>query len=385
MEEFFNENTSFDAKKEIVCSLGVYELRGLARVLGVKSPTTKKRDELISLILQIVESDDDLSVSNAVKRGRPYKAISSVQNILDVISAGNDEPFINSSKLDSYEELTVFNQDMPKITCQSSNIFPSSGVVRKGTSFGYFIDNACQRLVYIAPEHISKYKLESGDFIDCAVFEINNGVKCFVKKINKINGISAEEHNAEVFSDYDQVFPEAMEFEGKTIAFGGRNVLLKSSPLYMNFFIKNLLLKCKDKKVILGTNLCFEDKAFIIKERENFAFTSEYTDKMTDGYDRILDAISFTERLDQINESALLVVNDFANMLNVLDSYFINDEASAIFGHKEKTIVIAKKLISLAKAKSNNQNITIIILCDKQDTEDNFIKSELLKISNVLE
>ena len=41
-----NKNSEFnnlDTKKEIILSLGVYELRGLARVLGVKSPTTRKR------------------------------------------------------------------------------------------------------------------------------------------------------------------------------------------------------------------------------------------------------------------------------------------------------------------------------------------------------
>ena len=385
MDEILKEGVSFDAKKEIISSLGVYELRGLARVLGVKSPTTKKREELISLIFQIIENENDLSVSNVVKRGRPYKAIASVQGILDDI-ATNDEPLINQNKIDSFEELTVFNQELPKIACQSSNIFPSSGVLRKGTTFGYFIDNTCQRLVYISSEQIAKYRLESGDYVDCAVFEINNGVKCFVKKVNKINGINAEEYTSESFSDYDQIFPKAEELDGKIIAIGGRNVLLKKSPLYMNSFVKTVLDKTnKDKVVVLGTNLCFEDKAYISSSRENFAFTSEYTDKLTDGYDRILDAISFTERLGEINESVLLLVCDFASVLNVLDSYFIADETSQIFGHKEKTIVIAKKLISLAKAKSNNQNITTLILCDKQDTEDNFIKSELLKISNILE
>ena len=385
MEEFFDAKTTFDAKKEIVNSLGVYELRGLARMLGVKAPTTKKREELLSLVFSYMENEDVKLVNNSVKRGRPYKEISSMQSILDVISTGEDH-FNESSNIGSFGELTVFNQDLPKIACQSSNIFPSSGVLRKGSSFGYFIDNSCQRIVYVPHEQIVKFNLESGDFLDCAVFEINNGTKCFVKKINRINGIVAEEHFAEEFNDYEQVFPLAKNVEGKSLSVGGRNVFLKSIPLYMNSFIKDLINCNKDAKIIvLGTNLCFEDKAFIFKDKQVFAFTSDYTDKITDGYDRILDSIAFTERLDKINEKVFLIVSDISSVLNVLDSYFVSDEKSPIYNHKEKTIIVVKKLISLAKAKSNEQNVTVLILCDKQDTNDDFIKCELLKISNILE
>ena len=36
-----------EGKELLVRQLGVFELRGLARELGITSPTTKKRDELI--------------------------------------------------------------------------------------------------------------------------------------------------------------------------------------------------------------------------------------------------------------------------------------------------------------------------------------------------
>ena len=37
---------NMDFKKETLKELGVYELRELARMLGVPSPTTKRREEL---------------------------------------------------------------------------------------------------------------------------------------------------------------------------------------------------------------------------------------------------------------------------------------------------------------------------------------------------
>ena len=182
MKDIFNEAPTFDAKKEIILSLGVYELRGLARVLGVKSPTTKKREELISLILDIIGNSDELTIPNTAKRGRPFKTLTSVQNILDVISTGSESEEVFTQSFSTYEEITMFNQEMPSITMQSSDIFPCMGVLRKGKTFGYFVDSSKQRLVYVARDQVTKYELETGDFIDCAVFEINNGSKCFVKK-----------------------------------------------------------------------------------------------------------------------------------------------------------------------------------------------------------
>jgi len=386
MKDILNEVPTFDTKKEVILSLGVYELRGLARVLGVKSPTTKKREELISLILEIIENNEDFTFPNNAKRGRPFKTLSSVQNILDVIATGSESEEVFTQSFSTYEDLTVFDQEMPVITMQSSDIFPCTGVLRKGKTFGYFVDSSKQRLVYISQDQIAKYELETGDFLDCAVFEINNGTKCFVKKINRINGVIAEEYRPLIYRDYVQTLPTSIEIENKIVSNGGRNVLILKNPLFMNAYLENLLSYfSKSKVVFLGINICYEDKLFVTKNRNIFSFTSDYSSRISDGYDRIIDAINFVGRMSETNEDVFFLVNDFASVLNCLDAYFQNDERQSIYGHKEKTIIIAKKLISLAKAKSNNRNVTNMLICFKDDAENEFIKNELIKISNILE
>lgn len=385
MDKVFDGVSTFDAKKEIILSLGVYELRGLARVLGVKSPTTKKREDLVSQILNILETSDEISLAEIEKRGRPFKSLTSVQNIIDVISSQPMDEKEVLSKFSTFEEITVFNQEMPAFTFQSSDIFPSAGVFRKGRTFGYFVDSACQRLVFISPEQVQKYSLATGDFLDCAVFEINNGDKCYVKKINKINGIVAEEYFPTEFNDYAQTLPTAESFDGKQLIIGGKNVLITQTPIYLNKEINQVLDNFEsDRKVFLGVNTCFEDKSLITSKGDFFSFTSNYEDKISSGYDRIIDAINFVERMKKLNESVFFIISDFANILNVLDAYFHDEDIPILFGHKEKTVVIAKKLISLAMAKSNNRNATSIIVCNKIDLEDLFIKNELVKISNII-
>ena len=386
MKDILNETPTFDAKKEIILSLGVYELRGLARVLGVKSPTTKKREELISLILNIIENNEELNLPIAAKRGRPYKTLASVQNILDVISTGSENEEVFAQSFSTYEDLLNFDQEMPSITMQSSDIFPCTGVLRKGKTFAYFVDSSKQRVVYIARDQVVKYQLETGDFVDCAVFEINNGTKCFVKKINKINGVNAEEYNPSNFRDFNQVLPQPVDVGSKIVSNGGRNVLILKNPLFMNAYLENLVSYFRESKVVfLGINICYEDKVFVTKNRDIFSFTSDYSSRITDGYDRIIDAINFVERMNELNENVFFLVHDFASVLTSLDVYFQNDECQTLYGHKEKSIIIAKKLISLAKAKSNNKNVTNMIICYDSDTNNEFIKNELIKISNVIE
>lgn len=386
MDKDVKEVTGFDAKKEIILSLGVYELRGLARVLGVKSPTTKRREELIAQVLEILETNDEISLSEIEKRGRPFKSLSSVKSILDVISSTKEEEDRTFVKFSTFEEITVFNQDMPSFTLQSSDIFPSNGVLRKGKTFGYFIDSSCQKTVFIAPDQVQKYNLETGDFLDCAVFEINNGDKCFVKKINRINGINAEEYEAKPFNDYIQTLPTCLSVQNKKLYSGGRNVIFTKAPIYMLDYVNPMINSFKDsKKVLLGVNVCFEDKNYITANKDMFSFTSNYSGKITDGYDKIIDTINFVERMKELNEDVLLFVSDFANVLNALDTYFQEDDSPLALGHKDKTVVVAKKLISLAMAKSNGKNITSIIVCNQIDADDMFIKNELIKISNIIE
>ena len=77
-----NEEMTIDV---LINSLGVFELRGVARQLGIPSPTTKKREELISLIQGAINSGATVKDSTP-KRGRPFKKL----NILDSIEQFSD-------------------------------------------------------------------------------------------------------------------------------------------------------------------------------------------------------------------------------------------------------------------------------------------------------
>ena len=88
-----------------VKKLGIFELRGLAREVGVPSPTTKKREELIDSILERI-SKGKLDEVVITKKGRPFKKLAVVDNILNAV-ATNDK-FATQTKMVSFEDILSF-------------------------------------------------------------------------------------------------------------------------------------------------------------------------------------------------------------------------------------------------------------------------------------
>ena len=85
-----NEKNDYVDREILVYDLGIFELRGLARKLGVPSPTTKKRDELISLILEKIKSGDVIDQTGK-KKGRPFKSLSAIDEIYSSITSNSSE------------------------------------------------------------------------------------------------------------------------------------------------------------------------------------------------------------------------------------------------------------------------------------------------------
>ena len=60
----------------VIESLGIYELRALARVFGDNSPTTLKRNDHIKIVMDKIISGEDLKPI-PLRQGRPYLLVSS--------------------------------------------------------------------------------------------------------------------------------------------------------------------------------------------------------------------------------------------------------------------------------------------------------------------
>ena len=103
------KNMIREEQELLVKQLGIFELRGLARELGIPSPTTKKRDELIKLILLKFENGDIVD-DKGKRKGRPCKKLSTINDIVSTIANQFNEK--NAQPL-VFETLVTFAQVLP--------------------------------------------------------------------------------------------------------------------------------------------------------------------------------------------------------------------------------------------------------------------------------
>ena len=178
-------------------SLGIYELRAVARSFGIPSPTTKKREQLIELIIEQLKSGNKTETNLPTKQGRPYKKLLNIDSILNSIKNLDYENQIKTIK--SYEDVLEFHQKIPTIDNFSLNILVNvKGVVRKSNEV-YFIDQSTSSPIYI--DDMTKFrKITEGDFIEGVAIKTNIDDHAYLKSITKINNESTDDYKM-VYND----------------------------------------------------------------------------------------------------------------------------------------------------------------------------------------
>ena len=366
------KSSDMQKKKEIVRSLGIYELRGLARVLGIKSPTTKVREVLIeNILLTLVNGKPfDPQVS---RKGRPYKKLAHIDSIVSMI-ANNPE-----TKDVSFDALASFNQEVPVFTFRDSQIITACGVLRSGKLSTYFIDLKRNFHVFIPEELVEQKGLVTGDYVEAEAYKINDSNQYFSEKLTKINGILFEEYTPKPQHRSVQVLPSEFFHAGDMkVLKGGRNVIINSEPLFLDARLKELLsnLSCDDAdNIFLGLDLCFEDEIFV--SSKNFiSFSCQYLSSSSAGFDRIVDAINLVSRLSEQGRNVNLFIYDAGLLLSVMDQKFLSEGRTP-----QESATVLKKIVSLAEAREEGTTTTLIASIKQSDIENSVLKNDLIRIS----
>ena len=163
-----NMNTYFD--RDLLLQSSIFELRNIARDIGVASPTIYKKEELIEKIFQIINGEAKPHIPKS-RQGRPPKSIatSTRKSVIDVIlPTGNNvytideqEPLYLSESVQAFLE----NEKNP-----SKKIIDIYGYLDI-TPYGYgFIRREREVYsafagAYISPKLIYAHKLKHGDYI----------------------------------------------------------------------------------------------------------------------------------------------------------------------------------------------------------------------------
>lgn len=364
--------SNIEDKSQFVQSLSVYELRGLARALGINSPTTKVREKLIEDITTALTSGQVIQ-QRTTKKGRPSKELANIGMILDVVMGEKEHT-------SSFDRLAVFNQDIPVFATKSSSLERMKGIVKTGGSFVYFEDLKTSAKVFINRELCGDIQLANGDFVEVEATKISQN-QYFSQKIISLNYQTFEDALSREKVTAEKVLPsQFMGYESGAVLVGGRNVLETDNPLFICNSLKNLLSYINSQNccnVFIGFNMCYEDKLSLSAYPNLVAVTTDYEGDENRAAEKLIDAINMVSNFNSLGKSVNLIVYDFASVISQLDRCYGAKQSPA-----PETMVLIKKLISLAGAYSSGQSTTLIATYNSDDKNSDVVKSELLKISN---
>ena len=359
-----------EEKKQHINSLGIYELRGLARALGIKSPTTKLRSQLIDEILTAL-STGIVAEPHASRKGRPHKQLA---NLGDILS------FVSDESLENSEQFADLHQEIAPFSLKSSTLEKMSGVLRKSKKPAYFFDTKTYCKVYVSEQLLQNLNVCDGDYLSVEAYKINDGAHYSASKILSINNISASKYALTETQLSKKTFPsQFLHLEGGQILLGGRNYLFTTHPLFMDNDLKNFLNfleKQNAVNIFVGMNMCYEDRCYIFGCKNFINFTTSYLNSNVDENQVVMDAINLITRLNKLNVNVNLVIYDVATLINVLSK---NAEEK---GDELEENKLYKRLIALAGAYESEVCTTVIATCDESDKQAQVIKQDVLKIAN---
>lgn len=356
----------------IINGLGVFELRGVARQLGVASPTTKKRDELIALIKEQI-SNGAFFKEAMTQRGRPYKKL----NILDTIAEKiNNEV----AKMDFSNNKSIsFAQD----TYSPLDLRDFEGIVNKYSATIEIRDISTGTLVKIDKTEELDELLERGDKVKAVVEK--QGKNFVLKKILAINDIDIKDYKSQfVAKGCPVLVNDEIPFDDTKAVVGRRNLYKLSYELFETQYLENLISFCQKEDyslIAIAINTSFENeimfKALPIKEK----FITTYGASHSFNYHKVLDALNHAENLLDRGKKVIVFVADIVEVVRSLDRYFNIKKDDNTEDLDEATVAVAQKLIKFARAYKTGCSGTSILCYNDVDKDDVFLTTELLKIS----
>lgn len=358
-------------KEALIQRLGIFELRGLAREMGIPSPTTKKRDELVSLICDGMKNGA-VSDAKLQKRGRPYKKLASLEEIITAVSAPEVKGEVQ------YDGIIRFAQDECPVFSVRGETQRIEGVVRKTDKGVVVYSITTDAKVFVGDVYASE-KLENGDLVELTAQDLGDG-NYQALSISLINGVAATAYQPFEVDHGEEIISAAIiPCEGRQIVVGRRNCCLMQEDLYENNSILDLSIHAKLKNstlILMGTNTSYENQIHFKNLDIKYNFTTPYGTNPLVNLNKTINALHLAENCFNRGDNVLLVVTDLGGLLLGLDENFEKVAGE----HAKETQVIAKKLLSLAGAYKQDKDFTLVLFYNEIDKDDKFLYGDLLRI-----
>lgn len=391
MDNFFEERVLFQA--------GIYELRKIGRDIGVKSPTSLKKEDLIFQILQIVKGNS-VPLSSGNRRGRPPKEMSDTKTVLDqIIPNINQEKNYVFNNENSFENLNAFISRYQKDSLEDfkpEQEYAILGVFDTLDNAGYIKDKkdySYTKVIFVSENQIKENNLKKGDLV-CAVGRVVHPKKMSILiKVMQVNcqdswsdrkcfdrlllDVPSGEYNTNTFYINDQKL-HALIPTNK----GSRNLIkIKERKMYFNN-LYNLALayaKQKDVSVVCLFLEVLPEHKLILKDIDNVEVFYTLFDALPSQHIEMVNlVIERVKRLAEMKRSVIFIVDDIGKILKNSSYYYKESENTHCYES-----LLPKQIFALARTFKEGNSITIIAnSLNNEDEKIIMLEKELEFISD---
>lgn len=342
-----------NSAKTAIEKMGIYELRTLARNVGVPSPTTLKRQELLEQISEILEGKK--KAVPVKKIGRPPKKINLDSSVLDVYIPQDFVDYANAQKENRYnQEFLVFEHELDNMGFKEKVRVSRKGVLRK-TKGGALFFKDDKNVVFFPSNLAIECQVLEGDMVEGEAWEIFGKPFDIFFNVQSINGMPyvGEPRNLCSFTDIVESNNEP-EGSRKYINFSDTKGFVSEISEVLDEYKKNGYIVN-----VLAAGL-MPDKLLLIKKHLGAdRFVSYYEDGPQNSYETILDAINNSIVLARSGKKVVLFVYDLSDVISELDMFFSASEQAKRLDYN--TMLIVRKIVSSNRCLSNGGSLTTII------------------------
>lgn len=386
--------------KEALENLGIYELRNVARQVGVYSPTKYKKEILVDKILAIIQGKEQPYVKKT-NQGRPAKQIAGIDDIMNIFVPKIETKSLYQQQVEKYKLFgPVFMQE---INFTPENFSKCSGFVKilpenYAVIFkhGYFENN--QNSFYLTPQMLNATNVKTGDVVEGLYYNIDSSKPNIVKRLTAVNGMSGEDVKMPKervdFEQLDAIYPNR-KIELTDPNYVDFQIINKICPIgqgsrvmmnyYENYYTEDLVidlvrdLSLKYNVTMFSVDDRPEDLSLIKSECVDLKMLNKNKELNDDQYFEFFD-ICLNSLLRQVENgrNQIVIIKDLQKLERFFERYFIlycqKQENEAKFLAQDKI----KKILSLAKNTQEGKALTIIAMNVKNEEYESLFNSKLI-------
>lgn len=372
MDNFVDERMLFQA--------GIFELRKMGRDLGVKCPTSLKKEQLINEILLIINGKTEPFVRKN-RRGRPPKTITAstgaiIDNFIPCVeekkySYNGEDSFYGLESLSAY--ISKYKKDLID-EFKVENEFTILGNLEMLGSYGYIRSkNDCSyaKIIYVSEAQLKTNNLKAGDLIYALGRILHPSKPAILIKVLQVNGQENNEKRKNFESlqlkssdecfDIKPIYLDDKRLEELLpIKKGSRNTIktTKREDLMKALFGLGVAFTKQQKTVVISLFLeVLPEHRLFLQDRENMEVFFTCFDQSPKQHIAMVDlAIERVKRQAEIGNSVVFIVDGIGKIAK--NSLYVKRESDEDYSYAYGAYT--KKIYALARNLIEGNSITVI-------------------------